>query len=389
MKKYSIFCYLLIAIFYIVQVSVLGFTVYFLNENGYTALEVGVLLAVFGIIAANVQPLLGYIADTNEKVDFKSILTWRGFVTAALFIPLYLFDKNKSVIGVLFGIIFVLTSSMSPFVNASCFYYTNKGINVDFGKARGFGSFSFAIASYILGAFTKTHGSRVVSFNGIIFAIVFLAIVMALPRVDGPSVENKEESKKVANNKIDIIGFIKKYPSFFLMFLATVFAMCFQNADCGYLIQIIEDLGGDSSQLGTANAIAAMVEIPIMFTISRIIKKIKVKKLIAIACFMYVLRGFVFHIPTLKAIYFAQFLQMFSYAILIPVTVYLSNEEMQEEDKNRGQTFIGMAVTIGLILGSFVGGELISRGGTNLLETGCIVIALISFLFALLGNIVK
>ena len=48
-----------------------------------------------------------------------------------------------------------------------------------------------------------------------------------------------------------------------------------------------------------------------------------------------------------------------------------------------------MAVTTGLILGTFVGGQLISIGGTDLLEIGCIVIASISCIFAILGNIVK
>ncbi len=388
MKKYSIFCYTLTAIFYVIQVSVLGFTVYYLNENGYTALEVGTLLATFGIIAAIVQPLLGYIADKNVKFDFKYILTCSGVLAIALFIALFLFDKNKIIIGILFGITFVLTNSMSPFVNSSCFYYTNKGISVDYGKARGFGSFSFAIASYILGIYTKTFGTKVISFNGIIFAIVFLLIILFIPRINSDD-ENKEKNVNVKESNLNIFELIKKYPSFFLMVLATIFAMCFQNADCGYLIDIIKDLGGDSSELGTANAIAAMVEIPIMFSITKIMKKIKVKQLIAIACLLYVVRGAVFHIPSLEAIYFAQVLQMFSYAILIPSTVYLSDEVMHEEDKNKGQTFIGMAITIGLILGSFVGGQLVSMGGTNLLEIGCIIIASISFLFALLGNIVK
>ena len=366
----------------------LGFTVYYLNENGYTAVEVGTLLAAFGIIAAIVQPLLGYLADKNKKFDFKYILTCSGFVAIALFIALFLFDKNKVIIGLLFGLTFVLTNSMSPFVNSSCFYYSNKGINVDYGKARGFGSFSFAIASYVLGIYTKTFGTKAISFNGIIFAIVFLLIILFIPRINSDD-ENKEKNVNAKASNLNIIELIKKYPSFFLMVLATIFAMCFQNADCGYLIDIIEDLGGDSSELGTANAIAAMVEIPIMFSITKIMKKIKVKQLIAIACLLYVVRGIVFHIPSMKVIYLAQVLQMFSYAILIPSTVYLSDELMHEEDKNKGQTFIGMAITIGLILGSFVGGKLVSIGGTNLLEIGGIIIASISFLFALLGNIVK
>ena len=91
----------------------------------------------------------------------------------------------------------------------------------------------------------------------------------------------------------------------------------------------------------------------------------------------------------MNAIYAAQVLQMFTFAILVPAAVYLADDMMQEEDKNKGQTFIGMAATMGLILGTFVGGQLVSIGGTNLLETGSIVIAFLSFAFAFLGNGVK
>ena len=117
--------------------------------------------------------------------------------------------------------------------------------------------------------------------------------------------------------------------------------------------------------------------------------KIKVKKLIVVACAFYIIRGLVFCIPSMIAIYTAQVLQMFSYAILTPAIVYLADEIMYDEDKNKGQTFIGMAVTRGLILGSYVGGQLITSGGIKLLESGCVVIAGISFIFAMLGNIVK
>ena len=90
-------------------------------------------------------------------------------------------------------------------------------------------------------------------------------IILFIPRINSDD-ENKEKNVNAKASNLNIIELIKKYPSFFLMVLATIFAMCFQNADCGYLIDIIEGLGGDSSELGTANAIAAMVEIPIMFS---------------------------------------------------------------------------------------------------------------------------
>ncbi|MBR0039378.1 MAG: MFS transporter [Lachnospiraceae bacterium] len=388
MKKYSIFCYFLTAIFYIVQVSVLGYTVYFLAENGYTAAQISILMGVFGIVAAITQPTLGYIADKNKNIDFKTILTCIGLLVIILFIALYCFYQRKIAIGLLFGTVYLSTNNMSPFINSSCFYYTDRGYNVDYGIARGCGSFSFAVVSYILGNIMHKYGARLVAVNGVVASILLFVVIMIMPRLKDDSLVIKKETNIKSSNTASS-NIIMKYPSFFLMVFAIIFAMCFQNSDCGYMINIIKELGGDSSQLGLANAIAAMVEIPVMFLISKMLKKIHVKKMILIACVFYIVRAFVFHIESMTAIYVAQVLQMFTFAILVPSAVYLSDDMMQEEDKNKGQTFIGMAVTTGLILGTFVGGQLISIGGTDLLEIGCIVIAGISFIFALLGNIVK
>lgn len=388
MKKYSVFCYLLTAIFYIVQVSVLGYTVYFLAENGYTAAQISILMGVFGIVAAITQPTLGYIADKNKNVDFKTILTFIGFLVIILFIALYCFYQRKIAIGLLFGTVYLSTNNMSPFINSSCFYYTDRGYNVDYGIARGCGSFSFAVVSYILGNIMHKYGARLVAVNGIVSSIILFIFIIIMPRLKDASIVVKKETKVESRDNYHT-NIIMKYPSFFLMVLAVIFAMCFQNSDCGYMINIIRELGGDSSHLGLANAIAAMVEIPIMFLISKMLKKIHVKKMILIACAFYIVRAFVFHIESMTAIYVAQVLQMFTFAILVPSAVYLSDDMMQDEDKNKGQTFVGMAATTGLILGTFVGGQLISIGGTDLLEIGCIVIAGISFIFALLGNIVK
>ena len=123
MKKYSAFCFVLMGLFYAIQVSILGYTVYYLSENGYGAFEIGTLLAVFGIIAAIVQRVLGYFADRVNEIDFKNIITTLGIITIFLFICMHLCENNKLAVGLLFGAAFVCTNSMSPFVNESCFYY--------------------------------------------------------------------------------------------------------------------------------------------------------------------------------------------------------------------------------------------------------------------------
>ena len=51
---------------------------------------------------------------------------------------------------------------LQPLVNSVSIYYINRGVNVDFGIARGIGSLLYAVCSSILGALVAQTGSRVV-----------------------------------------------------------------------------------------------------------------------------------------------------------------------------------------------------------------------------------
>lgn len=119
-----------------VEICMFGYAVYFLSENGVASYEIGILLGVSGLVAAIIQPLFGHIADKYEKVDFKRLLTWMGLIVVVLFVLLYYFNNNKLTIEIIFGLLYIITNTMTPFVNESCFYYSNKGIDVNFGIAR-------------------------------------------------------------------------------------------------------------------------------------------------------------------------------------------------------------------------------------------------------------
>ena len=57
-------------------------------------------------------------------------------------------------------------------------------------------------------------------------------------------------------------------------------------------------------------------------------------------------------------LYVSMGLQMLSYAILIPASVYYSNENVAPEDRNKGQAIFGATATIGGLLASLIGGQL-------------------------------
>ncbi|MDO4404996.1 MAG: MFS transporter, partial [Atopobiaceae bacterium] len=110
---------------------------------------------------------------------------------------------------------------------------------------------------------------------------------------------------------------------------------------------------------GNALFIAAMLELPTMFAFSLILQRLGVNKILMFASVMYSIK----HVVTLMAanvpmFYGAMALQVVSYALLVPATVYFANEHVAEEDRNKGQAVFAASSSIGGLLASFLGGWL-------------------------------
>ena len=74
---------------------------------------------------------------------------------------------------------------------------------------------------------------------------------------------------------------------------------------------------------------------------------------------------------TMPQFYLAQILQMGSFALYIPASVYYVNETMEDADKFKGQAVMTATNTLGGVIGSLIGGILLDYAGvTPLLVTG-------------------
>ena len=119
---------------------------------------------------------------------------------------------------------------------------------------------------------------------------------------------------------------------------------------------------GASGYQGTAVFIQAMVELPTMFLFAQIMRRFSIDRLMAFAAVMYSVKHVVVFASVLTgsiALYYVGMtLQMLSYAVLVPGLVYFANEVCAASDRNKGQSVMALASTVGGLFASFVGGIL-------------------------------
>lgn len=142
------------------------------------------------------------------------------------------------------------------------------------------------------------------------------------------------------------------------------------------MIQIITNVGGTSADLGRLLAIAAITEIPVMFLFSIIVKHVKSSVLLIISGIFFALKAFgYFAAVNIALMTVAAVMQMGSFALYIPASVYYVNEVMEEQDKFKGQALMTGTNTLGGMIGSLLGGFLIDHAGVAVMNLAGLIMA--------------
>lgn len=350
-----------------------GYNAFYLSAFGFSAGAIGVISAAVSILISVCQPVIGRIIDRSNRVTWKKILISAGVLAVADLTVLF-FCKEKSMVALLFGMLTLFVNCILTLANIACFYYERKGIHIDFGFGRGMCSLFYGISAFIMGRLTARFGTQAVLFSGMVVMIVLILVAHTMPCENGTEeIVCKAEKNKGSDS------FFRKYPVFMVMIAGSVILMAVYNITNIYLLQILQSVGGNSSHLGTALAIASITEVPILFLFSRIVKRIRNSTLVAVSAVFYTLKCLVFlQAGTVWMIYAAQLLQPFSYALYCSASVYFANDCVEAEDSATGQSFLTMSTSVGSVVGSLVGGWLIDIGGMQITLALCSAAAAVS-----------
>lgn len=356
-----------------------GFITLFMLSYGVSASSIGIITAISSILAAAGQLAVGNIVDSCRKISWKTLLLIICAIQALILLTLLFSNSNKLISTALFPGFMVLMYLQMPLVNASIFYYTSRGLSLDFGSARGTGSLTYAFISFVCGQLVAFTGEIAIIYLSILTLLGLILTTALMPTIKEYTDQKTEEThRQPTKRKVGIISFVKKYPKFTLVLVGSIFLMSFHNITHTYMIQMIENIGGNSASMGTAFSIEAISELPIMFGFYKLIQKIPINKLMIIAGIAFVFKSLAYLCAVnVLTLYIAQVLQMLSYAIFASASVYFANEKMEEEDKVTGQSYMTATMSIGAVAGNFVGGLVLDAFGIHALLIICVMITII------------
>ena len=363
-----------------------AFATVFLLSRGFESSMIGVIIAAGNILGVILQPMVASIADRSEKISLHKLTAMLSIIMILLLVLLYFVPNGLLAVAVLFLLTDTFLQVIQPLINSVSVYYVNQGVSVDFGSARGIGSLSYAAASYVLGIVVEKFGTRSILMAGILVALVLLVTVLSMP-VLSSSAASRLGEKEPEQNDAGLIVFAGRYKNFMLTLAGITLLFTFHNMNNAYLIKVIENVGGTSADMGRMLSIAAVTELPVMFLFSRISKHFKSSTLLMVSSAFFAIRAAGFMLAgNVMTMYLAAMLQIGSFALYIPSSVYYVNETMLDQDKFKGQAVMTATNTLGGVFGSLFGGFLIDNAGVGTMNIVCFAMAaagaVLVFLFA-------
>lgn len=368
--------YTTMGLYWSVIAACVSFLNVFLTGRGLGTAEIGFLTAVGNGLAAIFQPIVSKVCSRSNKNE-RDFLVLISMLAMTLVIMALERKAGLSMkIEIVAAVALVLV--MQPLLNSLGYFYIARSVEINYGVSRGIGSITFAGTSFVLGILSEINKDLSMVMAAVLLGALILSLLAQKP-ISGNNVvtvfDGRAQKQKIQNSK------------FVIFLLAVGMLFTFYNVTNVYLLQIAKRIGGDAKTVGTAFAVAALFEFPIMFMFNRLKEKFKSRSMLIFSGIFFLLKGILTYIATSPSTLIAiQVTQLFGFALFTPCSVDFINDIMSDEKKITGQGFLASAITMGGVIGSVAGGVLIES--TGVLNTLIIsnVICLIAILLIVIST---
>lgn len=346
------------------------------QESGFSATQIGILMAINPMIAILFQPLLGMKADRAKSKNKIFAVLMAGSIVTTFFLPM-----NASYMFA-FGVIVILSFfqvSLSP-ISESISLESLEHLNKSYAPSRMAGTLGYSVTAILFG-YLMGINTDYLFYAAMLLSLIHIVVILKMPHIKGHQTRESHVPFRILFQDSYLI----------LFFVFSSVAALLMSFYYTFLPIYFLDLGGSSDQLGIVFFISAISEIPFLLFADRIIRKIGNQVALLISMFAIGFRILLLVFVTSPAQIFPIALTnglafiVFNYVI----AVYI-NKTVRKELRTTGQTVLAVSMGVGRIIGTLLGGYLIDAigmDGTNILSFILSAVAMIGF--ALAANRIK
>ena len=329
-------------------------TVY-LQNNGMTSSDIGVLNAVCSVVGIFASATWGMISDkiNSIKKTFIIVLT----LSAVTFVIMPLLPAQAKYATIMFIVYCALATFVRNPVGTLLDNLTVRNCAVqglNYGPIRAFGSFMFTISSTLC---TMMLAHMSVKWTFWITAILVIIPIMFVVYGNDPKFIKPANTKNNSNNSNDMKLLFKNYYYVtFLIFTAVLYIPL--STEGAFIPFLMEEKNIPNTNYGVFLAVRALMEIPFLFFIAKLRAKIKLKYIVIAAVALMglecILQG-LFTDTFLEMCIFACFFGLGHDLWIGSIAMYMY-KLAPDSLKASAQSFYASVASAAAIIGHLVGG---------------------------------
>lgn len=353
--------YNLLHVFYWMSVScITGFVAIFLEYRGMNNTEIGIVTGGGSIFSIFLSPYVSSLVTKFKGLTLKKLILLIDLVMVVDYIVISFLPIPIFMIMLLYILLCSLSIATVPLITMVAMNYVQNGKDVNFGTARGIGSASWATFALVFGQLVSIFSPRILFYAFVGLVLATTVLMHYLPDIDIKTEQEIEMEVEEEIKSRSIFSVIKAYPIFISLLIG--FCLMFSAATMigTYLINIVKNLGGNTSTYGIACFFMALSELPVMIFTPRLMRRYHSLGLILIASFFFICRNFIISFaPNIFILILGMMFQGLSYGLFTGVITYYVTYSLDKQDHMAGQTLIGIMTSgLGATMGNVFGGFL-------------------------------
>lgn len=393
--------------YWMIYAVVGSFASVFMLAKGYSNSQIGITLAAANILAVVLQPAVAEAADRSKRLGVMGISNIMTIMMMVFILGMFVFGGGSIMLSVTFVLLIAWHTALQPLFNSLTFKLEESGLPISFGIARSAGSLAYSLLCMVLGTIVEHMGIITLPITAEITCAMLLISLLFTIRTFNQAMAQKREKQRQAGpaSVSDVPGdgsvvqtedqplqetvpgnrplaqeepedeapitmgeFIRRNRLFFVLNLGVV-GLYFSNSVLNnFMMQIVDNVGGTSEDMGRILGVMAFLEIPTMVLFDRIRRRFSVQTLMKAAAVGYVLKiGICWLANSVFMLFVGQLLQPVSFALFLPAMVYFTGENMSKQESVRGQALFTTMITVTTIFSSLVGGWILDISGAKAL----------------------
>ncbi len=319
----------------------------FLDGRGYSAQEIGELMALFGLVRIIAPNVWGVLGDYSGRR--MALLRLGCAMCALIFINIFWVSSFFTMALIMVGYGFFWAAVLPQFEVVTLNYLQEK--TDDYSKIRIWGSVGFVVFVLLLGA--------VFDFISVQYLPVFMLLLLGLIFLSSTTIKGQE----LTHDHVESVGFLSlvKRPEVIGFLLAAFLMQLSHGAYYTFFSLFLEKAGYSNTLIGVLWAVGVIAEVLVFLVVHRLFKTINYKTVLVVSLLLAAIRWyFTAHfVDVLWLLILLQLTHAATFGTMHAVSMHYIHQYFQGKHQGQGQALFssltyGAGGAVGAVASGYV-----------------------------------